>query len=89
MTYLVQILKMIDDLNRFYAIFYDFDETADELKYEEAADREDLANELLYTHFGLTFGNDRHLGEFTKAISNNIKLQAAVETMKDLKEYQL
>jgi hypothetical protein len=68
MLYLLQIYKMVTDKNLFINLFSDLDYELDELGYKDAP--EELINEMLSNHFGITIDDERQLKILTNTIIN-------------------
>lgn len=78
MIYLMQVLKMIPNVDDFLALFSDLDHEINELGYEE----NELVSTMLFNHYGIEIQCDKQLTMTTKVIMVPEKLECACSVEK-------
>ena len=66
MIYLMQILRIVEDLNLFEAMFEDLDFEIEEMGY--SGHEEELVYEMLDNHFGIEMTEEKQIKSLTSCI---------------------
>lgn len=66
MLHFIQLLKLIDNRQLFYAMFSDLDYELNELGFKDCP--EELISDILYNHFGLSIDCPKQLQRITATI---------------------
>lgn len=80
---LLQLLKLLNDTDKFQSLFSDLTSEIEELGYEGCED--ELVNQILQNHFNITIEDKRQLDSLTAIILDPTKFKAGIETFKLIK----